>query len=147
MLSEINLATAQCAASWAQKFALLLTFRADQEEPVGIESIDSYIVFEIRQSCERVGYCRAKITVWESPSRINVLRRKEDANKIAKWAANASPRFWAGKINLRNHVKNLAFMIPTNNSLDWKVFANSCIKVNLEPIIRWMNPFFYQRSR
>jgi hypothetical protein len=50
MLPDENLVAAQCATEWAQKFALLLTFRALQEEEVRIESSVSNIMGEIRQS-------------------------------------------------------------------------------------------------
>jgi hypothetical protein len=39
MRLEKNVAAAQCAALWAQKFALLVTFLVLQEEESGIELI------------------------------------------------------------------------------------------------------------
>jgi hypothetical protein len=50
MRPEKDLAAAQCAAKWAQKFALLLIFLASQEIEAGIDAIQSEMMVEIRQS-------------------------------------------------------------------------------------------------
>jgi hypothetical protein len=50
MLLELNLAVAQCATSYASKFAFLLTFRTDHEASGGIKSNVLIIMSVIRQS-------------------------------------------------------------------------------------------------
>jgi hypothetical protein len=47
MLPEFDLAAAQCAIEWAQKFALLLIFLPSQKEVEGIESKESKMTDEI----------------------------------------------------------------------------------------------------
>jgi hypothetical protein len=56
MLSKLNFVVAQCVTEWTQRFALLLTFRANKKESVGIESIILYIVEEIRQFWDILGF-------------------------------------------------------------------------------------------
>lgn len=50
MWQEEDLASTQCAAEWAQKFAFLLIFLELQEKEDGMESIISEMMQETRQS-------------------------------------------------------------------------------------------------
>jgi hypothetical protein len=91
MQPEKDLAAAQCATEWEQKFTLLLTFLTLQEMDAGIKLMISYIIGEMRQLREFWGCCKDEITTWESPSIIKLLKFREHAREIAKRAAKASP--------------------------------------------------------
>ena len=93
MLSEFDLAAAQRATEWIQKFALLLIFLASHKESEVILFKDDIITGEILQSWSEEEELRAWITIKESPSRINRFKDKERAIEVANWAANASPMF------------------------------------------------------
>jgi len=92
MQPENNLVAAHFATWWAQKFALRLTELADQLVVDGIRECIWEIVVAIRQSFVIKGFWRARVTVVESPSRINEVAFVEIANLVASSAARASPK-------------------------------------------------------
>lgn len=56
-----------------------------------------WIIEEILQSRAIDEFCRANITICESPSRITCLRFRDIAKEMASWTARASPIFgWQG---------------------------------------------------
>jgi hypothetical protein len=92
MQPENNLVAAHFATWWAQKFALRLTELADQLVVDGIRECIWEIVVAIRQSFVIKGFWRARVTVVESPSRINEVAFVEIANLVTSSAARASPK-------------------------------------------------------
>jgi hypothetical protein len=91
MQPEWILVAAQDAAWWAQKFALRLTWLADQLDVGGIIEYMWDMVEAIRQYWVMDGFWSARVTVRESPSKIKEEIPIERANKVAKRAALASP--------------------------------------------------------